>query len=261
MGVVGKLMSRTPARVLVPAVAWQYRLSEPELGRIHQFVPKDRDAVDVGVWWGPWSWWLSRWVPRVDAFEANPQLASVLLPVMPPNVFLHSVALSDTAGESTLWIPGGGTGTEGRASLESARTSGANWGHQTVETRRLDDFDLGDVGFVKIDVEGHELAVLKGATELLSTQRPVVFVEIEEHTTSGGQFDDIVKFLCELSYEGKYLLHRRWHPIEDLDRTAVRQVANRVATHGYITNILLYARHYAHNFVFTPKEPAGSSQF
>lgn len=254
MGIAGKLMRRIPARVLVPAMAWQYRFYEPELGRIDQFVPKDRGAVDVGVWWGPWSWWLSRRVPRVDAFEANPRLVATLSPVMPSNVFLHSVALSDAAGEATLWIPTGGIGTEGRSSLESATKSGANWSQQTVVTQRLDDFELGDIGFLKIDVEGHALAVLKGAAELLSTQRPTLFVEVEEHATRDGQFDNIVAFLADHSYKGSYLLHRQWHPLEDLDRNAVRQMANTVAQHGYLSNLLLYVRRYVHNFVFTPIE-------
>jgi FkbM family methyltransferase len=35
------------------------------------------------------------------------------------------------------------------------------------------------VGFIKIDVEGHELAVINGATTLLTTQRPLLLIEIE----------------------------------------------------------------------------------
>jgi FkbM family methyltransferase len=36
-----------------------------------------------------------------------------------------------------------------------------------VPTRRLDDYELDAVGFIKIDVEGHELAVLRGGTETI----------------------------------------------------------------------------------------------
>ena len=213
MGVASKVMSLTPTRILVPAVAWQYRFFEPELRRLDELVPKGRGAVDAGVWWGPWSWWLARRVPRVDSFEPNPDLVKSLTTALPSNVFLHPVALSDHSGDANLWIPSRGMGTEGRASLEATTTMDGNWRQQEVATSRLDDFDLGDVGFVKIDVEGHELAVLKGAPELLTVQRPTILIEIEEHAHRDGQFDAIVDFLTDLSYRGSYLHKGQWHRI------------------------------------------------
>jgi FkbM family methyltransferase len=253
VGVASKVMSRVPARLLVPAIAWQYRFFEPELGKLDQFVPRDRGAVDAGVWWGPWTWWLARRVPRVDSFEPNPDLVARLEPVMPSNVTLHPVALSDRSGESNLWVPSGGMGTEGRASLEPANRPESEWTQQTVSTCRLDDFELGDVGFVKIDVEGHELAVLKGATNLLKAQRPNVLIEIEQHSDRQGHLDTIIEFFGDCSYSGEFLQRGRWHPIEELDRQSVREMANHVARHGYATNLVLYARRYVHNFVFKPR--------
>src|SRR5271170_3100205 len=179
-------MSQVPMRVLVPAVAWQYRFFEPELRKLDELAPKDRGAVDAGVWWGPWSWWLARRVPRVDSFEPNPDFIARLASVMPKNVNIHPVALSNQSGRSNLWVPPGGVSGQGRASLEPQTRAGSDWKHQPVLTSRLDDFELGDVGFVKIDVEGHELAVLQGATDLLKTQRPTLLVEIEEHADRQG---------------------------------------------------------------------------
>ena len=48
------------------------------------------------------------------------------------------------------------------------------------QARRLDSLDLGDVGFIKIDVEGHETEVIDGASELIARCRPIMLVEIEE---------------------------------------------------------------------------------
>jgi FkbM family methyltransferase len=246
-------MERVPTRLLVPAIAWQYRLYEPELGRLRDFVPGDRGAVDAGVWWGPWTWWLSRRVPRVHSFEPNAELVARLAPVMPSNVTFHQVALSDRAGRSELWIPRG-IGAEGRSSLEPGDRAEAEWSHQSVTTSRLDDFDLGDVGFVKIDVEGHELAVLQGAVGLIADQRPVVMVEVEEHEGRQGPLDTVIEFFASHSYSSRYLLGGRWHAVQDLDRAATREMAQKVARHGYGVNLALYARRYVHNFVFTPDE-------
>jgi FkbM family methyltransferase len=250
--VASKVMSWVPDRLLVPSIAWQFRFSEPELGRLDEFVPSHRGAVDVGVWWGPWSWWLARRVPKVDSFEANPDLVAHLSAVMPSNVSLHPIALSNRSGESDLWVPIGGMGTEGRSSLESGSRITSAWKKQTVVTNRLDDFELGDVGFLKIDVEGHEYSVLQGAEKLLDTQRPTVMVEIEHFPDRHNSLDTIVKFFADRSYSAEFLQRGRWHPVEELDRQAMRRMARSVARHGYGTNLVLYARRYVHNFVFKP---------
>ncbi len=42
-----------------------------------------------------------------------------------------------------------------------------------------------------------------------------------------------------------------WHPLHEFDREAARAMAIRVARHGYAANLVLYARRYVHNFLFT----------
>ena len=65
-----------------------------------------------------------------------------------------------------------------------------------VNCERLDDIYTGVPSFVKIDVEGHELQVLKGATETIKKHMPTILIEIhgfsEEH--------EIHKYLKELGY-------------------------------------------------------------
>ena len=106
--------------------------------------------------------------------------------------------------------------TQRDAPLWSRNLEPGQIGNNTsVATSRLDDFELGDVGFVKIDVEGHELAVLQGATDLLKAQRPTLMVEIEHHAGRQGSLDEIVEFLGEHSRTGDEFLQKgRWHPIE-----------------------------------------------
>jgi hypothetical protein len=43
----------------------------------------------------------------------------------------------------------------------------------------LDNFDLGKVDYIKMDVEGYESQVLKGATQLLAEQSPVIHLELK----------------------------------------------------------------------------------
>ena len=252
MSIASELFSRVPVKALVPTVALQYRLFEPELRRLADFVPSDRNAVDAGVWWGPWSWWLSRRVPHVDSFEPNPALVAKLTTALPKNVALHPVALSDEPGEMTLWLPPGGAGTEGRASLDERDRPAAGWRPATTATMRLDDCGLTDVGFIKIDVEGHELAVLRGATETIDREQPNLMVEVEGNDDRDDLLDEVIAFFAERSYRCEYLLGGTWHPIQELDRAATSVMARKVAEHGMFTNTLFYSRHYVHNFVFKP---------
>jgi hypothetical protein len=52
---------------------------------------------------------------------------------------------------------------------------------QNVELRTLDSLNLQDVGFVKIDVEGHELDVLRGGAETIQRNRPHLLIEVREN--------------------------------------------------------------------------------
>ena len=191
---LSRLAGLIPPQVFVRLVAWQYRFFEPELRYIDSFVPSGRAAVDVGVWWGPWSWWLARRASEVHAFEPNKVIFDGLSRTLPDNVHLYNLALSDRRTRAALWSPPGGRGTEGRSSLLPEGRKG--WGQRAVETEMLDTFGFVDIGFIKIDVEGHELAVLLGSAELIDRERPNVLVEIEDTYDSGDDIEDVFSFFA-----------------------------------------------------------------
>ena len=251
MALASRAVRLIPPRIFVPLVAHQYRFFEPELQHLDDFVPAEQAAVDVGVWWGPWTYMLAKRVARVDSFEPNLELVRALREAMPSHVHLHGVALDDVTGEAGLWIPPGGMGTEGRATLEPEWRLSTGGEVVTVPTAPLDSFDLPNVGFLKIDVEGHEFAVLRGAVHLLETQHPNLMIEIEHRSHAEDYLDDIVSFLAERGYSGRFLHKHAWRPMSEFDRQAAQSMALRVARHGYATNLLLYARRYVHNFLFT----------
>jgi hypothetical protein len=81
---------------------------------------------------------------------------------------------------------------------------------------RLDDYGLHRVGCLKIDVEGHEEAVLEGARETLRTSRPNVIVELQEDRNP-GRIAAVQKRLEALELHGFFLYQQELHPIEDFD--------------------------------------------
>jgi hypothetical protein len=65
----------------------------------------------------------------------------------------------------------------------------------TVDTRALDSFRFEQVDYIKIDVEGHEMAVLEGARDTLGRCRPWLVVE-----ALGGEQEKVRAFLAALGY-------------------------------------------------------------
>jgi FkbM family methyltransferase len=63
----------------------------------------------------------------------------------------------------------------------------------TVECKPIDSFDIENVGFIKIDVEGHELNVLKGIASLLARDKPTLIIEIWDHASNTYETFDFLK--------------------------------------------------------------------
>ncbi|HEV2533239.1 FkbM family methyltransferase, partial [Phenylobacterium sp.] len=104
------------------------------------------------------------------------------------------------SGEAVLMVPKSEAGYSNQgASLSVDKLNGQAFGAVTVEARRLDDCGLVNVGFIKIDVEGFELQVLKGAAATLRRDRPNLVVEIEEKHTR-RRLADMIAEVCAYGY-------------------------------------------------------------
>lgn len=252
MGALNSAFAALPPAAKHRLIALQYRVSEDELRRLRDFVPADRAAIDVGGWWGPWTYWLSRRATAVHTFEPVPHVADFLRSVTADNVTVHDVALSDAPGEAVLSVPPGGPGSEGRSTLGTPAFAGAR--DLAVPLRTLDSVDVPDaIGFIKIDVEGHEAQVLRGALGTISTHRPVLLVEIEASPDRPAHVDEVVTLVESLGYSTSFLRRRRWLPFAefDLDRDQ-RSQAETVRHRGLLGNMVMSGG-YINNFLFRPE--------
>lgn len=241
-------MRALPDRAVFPLVQWRHGQQEPELRQLADFVPVGGTAVDVGAWMGPWTRALAARCAHVHAIEPQPALAGFLRRVAPPNVTVHEAAVGDEPGEATLVVDAR-PGRDQLARLGQATVEGVDPRHRVehrVRVVTVDQLDLRDVRFVKIDVEGHELAALRGAAGLLASARPVVLLEAEQrHLT--GPLADVFEEVSRHGLDGWFLLDGTWHPLERFD----------VEAHQVALAATPKARAYVNNFVFTPGRRPG----
>jgi FkbM family methyltransferase len=127
---------------------------------------------------------------RVYFFEPDLFLAKLIeKTVSSNNVFLDSavlpVALSDTVSCQVFEIAERGRASNSLSNLGRQQKGGVRFSKKIV-TRTLDDYELlGSKGcFIKIDVEGAELLVIRGGLKFISAFRPRIFVEVSSETYS-----------------------------------------------------------------------------
>lgn len=232
---------------------YKYRgRGEPELRLIRHLVEPGTTALDVGASIGLYAAEMARTAGKVIAFEANPQTAAFAASVAARNVEVVNVALSSRAGRTTLKIP---LNAAGRSIDELASVDAANPLYTgvaasiEVETKRLDDFAIENCSFIKIDVEGHEEAVLDGASALIAAQRPVLMVEVNEDGNAGA-VKRIADRLAVLGYGGLFLSHGTLHPIGEFDPARHQDIGLL----NYTRHKLPPGREFINNFVFVPEE-------
>lgn len=215
------------------------RKIDPEMGLLKFIVDPQRICLDVGANLGLFTYFLSRYSPHVYAFEPNPIPLRILHHVADKNVTVLQMALSDKTGEAELVVPKGRKGwSSNGASIEYDE----NEGHVVrVPGSRIDDLDYRDIGFIKIDVEGHEKSVLEGAQETLARDRPNLFVE-NEFTHAGEGVTDVFDMMKALDYDGFALIDGVLRNISQLSLEEHQINAERGTAGSYVKN-----------FIFIPK--------
>jgi FkbM family methyltransferase len=223
---------------------------EPELQLLPKLCSSGETAIDVGANHGDYSAALIGLARNVIAVEPNPDVLRVLEArlgneIRRQRVRIVRAALGTEAGTARLFVPDAGSAL---GSLEAA--PGAADGRAfEVPVRRLDDLAQGDtVGFVKIDVEGHETAVLRGGMGIIAQSRPTLLIEIEERHRKGA-LDEVRGLLQPLGYRGFYLHAGRLQPVEGFDPQRLQNASalNDAGTHRlpgstYINNFIFAAR-------------------
>jgi FkbM family methyltransferase len=199
------LSEKVKRLVVPPALYIRYRYAkelrrgEKEIHLVPFLARRDRVSLDVGANKGVYAYAMLAHSAAVHAFEPNPKLFAMLQRWARGRVQLHPIALSSTSGDADLLVPRTKAGYSNQgASLSSVKVKGAH-GTVRVDAVRLDEMNLPPIGFIKIDVEGFELEVLKGAAQTLRRDRPNLLIEIEEAHTA-APLPEMIAEVCAYGY-------------------------------------------------------------
>ncbi len=190
---------------------------EKELSIISNFTDKNKEAVDVGVYRGVYTYKLSKEFKHVHAFEPNPLIYPFLeknLTKIVKNMTLKNLALSDSNGDVNLRIPSRSKSIF-KTNYEEIYKLGCATIHEgnkidnknnfKVKKIKLDDLlEDKNISFVKIDVEGHEREVITGSKKIIKKNKPVLLVEIEERHNNFPILDTI-EFIKNFGYNSYFV--------------------------------------------------------
>jgi FkbM family methyltransferase len=229
------------------------KYGEIELQLLDILCSPARDSLDIGANDGTFVLFLRGNSKTVHAFEPLPdQVATLHRKFTGSNVVIHPIALSREPGAIELHVPVvEGVPVTGCATIAPA--AAAIYGERRTVSVRMDTLDnvyRGDAGFIKIDVEGHQQAVLDGAIETFRRCRPKAVVEIIEDLSPGGVGQATV-FFNALGYRGFFIHRADLHPIADFSPQIFQRGENRP---GLLAHPAEDRADYLYNFIFLPAE-------
>ena len=182
--------------------------------------------VDVGGWYGPWTRRLLGRASRVVVIEPTPVHQGCAGRCRPR--WRCRAAASDHCGEADLWLPSAGGAVRGVSSLHRRDIHGTSI---TVPLMTVDGLGLAGVTFMKIDVDGHEIPVLRGAEDTIKRDQPRLLIEVEQRIQP---VTDVTGLLESWGYRGWVRPRSGWIPVDTFPLAAHQASTSRVSERGLL---------------------------
>lgn len=238
------------------------RYEDDNVEVLHSFIGEDTTTfVDAGANLGYFSLLIGARLPpsgRVFAFEPHPRLAELarrnaFINGLASIVAVHPFGLSDSEAETDFSFPKGHLG----GGLIGSNNRPEQFDVVRSRVRRLDDVLDGDatVDLMKIDVEGHEPAVMRGMQQIAarSPQLKILFECLGTHVPRASQIEDALQPFSfqlygigadaqlsplapgELADFSGYVLAARPEQVDTLDRRRFSIYPSRLVVPGTTT--------------------------
>ena len=155
---------------------------------------KFNHIIDVGAWVGTWSMAMNKFCGRVIAFEPDETHYACLVKNVDEDIETHQLAVGFDNKMVSL-------------SDDNFTQAKRILGEGNIPMTTIDSLGLDDVDLIKIDVEGYEMEVLKGAKKVLESCQ-YVMIELNSNTGKyGSSNQECMNFLENMGYK---LLLEHW---------------------------------------------------
>lgn len=175
---------------------------EPEISKLINLISQNSVVIDVGANRGTYSFPILRKLRKpgyLYSFEPIPQLFNYLEKGLgSKDTFkVYSFACGDRQAVKRIKLPI----NNGQLSMGSASfiNSFRDFENILVKIISIDSLKISKVDFIKIDVEGFETLVLRGAIKTIKQNRPVMLVEIDWNM-GNNYFPELKKIIADLDY-------------------------------------------------------------
>ena len=215
---------------------------EYELFSVQQFLKLKRRFIDIGANRGMYSFFYSNHFQYVECFEPIKEITNKLAYLNKKNISIHNIGLSNKNESKTLYIPyiNNSLATP-LASINKPLKS--DYQERKIDLQTLDYFNFKEVDFIKIDVEGNELNVIKGAIKTIQRWNPILLIEIEQRHNIQN-IDSVFNFIQSLGYLGFFFKNKKIFSIDEFnyDNDQKRFLQNPDS------------KKYINNFIFIPNK-------
>lgn len=197
--------------------------TELEIELLKNFIKPHFTVYDIGANIGYHTLAFSKLAQDVYAFEPNKKNLELLRKNVGncENVVIYDSACSDQ--NTKMYVEDFDTTKPGNYGEMRMLETG-----QECESVRIDDIaDIFGPDLMKIDVEGHEIQVLKGSLETIQQYKPIIFYEAH-----GNDLPEIYDLLIGLDYT------LYWYPCRNYNPNNYLKNSNNVFGHGGVVNIL-----------------------
>ncbi len=201
-------------------------------------LPKDYTFYDVGSNTGWYTMLATSTSSEANVYSFEPiaehincQKETIALNRKESHVTIFDIALSDHNGQETIRLAGSGT------SLENDFLT-HDFGKRVIHVKTLDSLvlekGLKKPDFIKIDVEGYEYKVLQGAIKTISSNHPVLFIEIAKTFSSRNFINKDYEKIFALLAKNEYIPYlvmdgaiKEFNPSMSLDGVAMFLFLNK----------------------------------
>ena len=161
---------------------------------------RNKDIIDAGGYVGDTALLFSSYTDKsIHVFEASPSNMDIIRETIRLNHLENIVPVSKALGEKS------GTATFSLGERNSCNSlverPGYNYpDHIEVPVVTLDDYvreNNIEVGLIKVDIEGGEQLLLKGAVETIRTQHPILLISIYHSANDFFEIKPMIEKICD----------------------------------------------------------------